>query len=243
MKSTVLTLFIIPFLLVTTFQTPDSTNFGTNPVVLELFTSQGCSSCPPADRLLKDVKSDKVITLSYHVDYWNYIGWKDPFSNEEFTRKQRRYGNKFYSSTIYTPQLVVNGREHFVGSDKRKLQQKIKQYSTKKSESHISILKASTNDTKVDFDYVIEDLKPNDNLRIVLVIDERKTSVKRGENRNKVLVNNNIVVAEQKFKLDKSSGSGVILIPKIVEANDNLSLVLILENDTMDITTAAQKSL
>ena len=89
-------------------------------VVLELFTSQGCSSCPPADALLNEVKykysNNQVIALSYHVDYWNYIGWKDPFSKKEFSDKQRAYSSKFYSNSIYTPQIVVNGKEHFVGS-------------------------------------------------------------------------------------------------------------------------------
>lgn len=243
MKSTLLTLFIIPFLLGTTINTDGDPVLADTPVVLELFTSQGCSSCPPADKLLKDVKSDNIIALSYHVDYWNYIGWNDPFSKKEFTNKQRKYGSKFYSSTIYTPQLVVNGKEHFVGSDRQKLKQKIAKHSKNTSKTKIEILKTSKKDAVVNFDYSLEGLAPNQNLRVVLVIDERVTSVKRGENRNRTLVNNNIVVAEQKFKADELTKTGAIIIPDLVKPEDNLSLVLILENDSLDITTATQKSL
>lgn len=89
-------------------------------VVLELFTSQGCSSCPAADVQLEEAKKnypERVFALSYHVDYWNYIGWEDPFSKKAYTFKQREYNQKFRSSSNYTPQLVVNGKEHFGGSD------------------------------------------------------------------------------------------------------------------------------
>ena len=243
MKSTVLTLFILPFLLSVTFNTENKDIVTENPVVLELFTSQGCSSCPPADKLLKEVKSDNVIALSYHVDYWNYIGWKDPFSKESFTNKQRKYGTKFYSNSIYTPQLVVNGKEHFVGSNRLKLKSKIEAYSKVKSRSTISLSKVKNENGIVKFSYDINNLQANENLRIVLVINERKTSIKRGENRNRELVNSNIVVSEQQFKINKSSGEGSILIPEIVNKNDELSVVLILENDTLDINTAAQKKI
>lgn len=243
MKPTVLTLFILTFLLGIKFQPKSEIVLEKNPVVLELFTSQGCSSCPLADNLLKEVKSDDVIALSYHVDYWNYIGWKDPFSKKEFTNKQREYGSKFYSSTIYTPQLVVNGREHFVGSDASKLEKKISQYSKVTAESNLKILNTKSEDGIVNFDYQIEGLKENDNLRVILVINERITSVKRGENRNRTLINNNIVVAEQKFKTIKASGKGSIIIPEIVIDSDELSLVLILENEGLDINAATQTSL
>jgi hypothetical protein len=79
--------------------------------------------------LLKDVNNNdstsQVLALSYHVDYWNYIGWKDPFSRTEFSDLQRLYGRKFNSSSIYTPQMVINGKEHFVGSNEGILMSKI----------------------------------------------------------------------------------------------------------------------
>lgn len=92
------------------------------PVVIELFTSQGCSSCPPADRLLTRLArdpnlKDRVIPLSFHVDYWNYIGWTDPFSSKRWSERQQGYARAFRSNRIYTPQLVVSGRTGLNGSD------------------------------------------------------------------------------------------------------------------------------
>ncbi len=88
------------------------------PVVIELFTSQGCSSCPPADRLLTRLAGDpRVIPLSFHVDYWNYIGWTDPFSSKRWSERQEAYARAFRSNRIYTPQLVVSGRTGLNGSD------------------------------------------------------------------------------------------------------------------------------
>ncbi|MEO1083852.1 MAG: DUF1223 domain-containing protein [Acidobacteriota bacterium] len=90
------------------------------PVVVELFTSQGCSSCPPADRLFSRLEGD-VIPLAFHVDYWNHLGWRDPFSDPRWSERQRRYGGTFERGYVYTPQLVVNGRAEAIGSDRRKV--------------------------------------------------------------------------------------------------------------------------
>jgi hypothetical protein len=100
------------------------------PVVLELFTSQGCSSCPPADRLLTRLAQDaklqgKVLPLSFHVDYWDYIGWRDPFASPRWSERQRDYARAFRSSRIYTPQLVVNGRTECVGSNEELVRKQI----------------------------------------------------------------------------------------------------------------------
>jgi hypothetical protein len=89
------------------------------PVIVELFTSQGCSSCPPADALLSELdQQSNVIVLSEHVDYWNNLGWRDPFSSAKFSERQQRYARRFQLRGVYTPQMVVNGRKEFVGSDR-----------------------------------------------------------------------------------------------------------------------------
>ena len=86
--------------------------------VIELFTSQGCSSCPPADALFEKLSGDRsILTLSYPVDYWDYLGWKDTFARSDFTARQRAYAAQRGDRAVYTPQAVVNGRAHVVGSD------------------------------------------------------------------------------------------------------------------------------
>ncbi|TAL43473.1 MAG: DUF1223 domain-containing protein, partial [Chitinophagaceae bacterium] len=100
---------------------------GTNDgfALVELFTSEGCSSCPPADELIEEVQEKysgkNVIALSYHVDYWDRLGWKDPFSSADFTNRQEYYGGIFRLNSIYTPQAVINGETEFVGSNSAKL--------------------------------------------------------------------------------------------------------------------------
>lgn len=242
MKQLFLLIFMIPLI----FQGNEKDSY--EPVVvLELFTSQGCSSCPRADEILKNVKhtedNSKVITLSYHVDYWNYIGWKDPFSKKAYTEKQQRYGQKFYSNRIYTPQLVVNGKEHFVGSKQDVLQNKLTSYLKAETTNAISISNSKVKNGKVHFNYEVEGNIENKQLRFVLVINERTTEVKRGENRNRTIKNSNVVIAEIQEDIVSKSGEGTLLIPELVKETDQLRVVALVETENLDIVAGAQMEL
>ncbi|SHH09637.1 DUF1223 domain-containing protein [Flagellimonas flava] len=215
-------------------------------VVLELFTSQGCSSCPPADVLLNKAKKqfpETVFALSYHVDYWNYIGWKDPFSKSVYTKKQRDYNRKFRYSSNYTPEMVVNGREHFVGSNASKLFTKVDAYKNRNSANKVLLTNVKQSGGTIDFEYSVLGDVDTKLLRTVLVLDERTTSVTRGENRNRTLKNSNIVVAEDYIPLSAREGKGVLSVPEIVRGNDKLTLIALVEADNLDITAAAKVGL
>lgn len=242
MKHILLTLFMIPLF----FSSEKLENYP--PVtVLELFTSQGCSSCPPADELLTQIQNkdtpEDIIVLSYHVDYWNYIGWKDPFSQVAFSNKQRLYSQKFNSSSIYTPQVVINGKTHFVGSNTSTMNIKLKEYAKVSAENKIEISEVKIEKDNISFNYDIFGVLKNKSIRIVLVIEERITEIGRGENRNRTLKNSNIVVSESISKLKTDKGTYSIQIPKLVNKSDTLKLITIIQNADLDIVGGASVNL
>src|SRR6187397_2274822 len=128
--------------------------------LIELFTSEGCSSCPAADVALEEIQkkyNDKnVLILSYHVDYWNKLGWKDIFSDVSFTQRQEYYSNIFRLNNIYTPQAVVNGEKEFLGSNKSKLISSIEEQLNEKSPVYIKLNVVQNAEGKIDVQYSVE---------------------------------------------------------------------------------------
>ena len=165
-------------------------------LVLELFTSQSCSSCPPADAVLSDYvieQNANVIALAFHVDYWNRLGWKDPFSKTEFSERQREYAQIFNSRNVYTPQIVINGKYELVGSKKNEIAaivaKEIKL--TKKEQIFFESITLINNLLSLK----VNSLNPDNNniINIALVKKKEFTNIKRGENSGLQQINHNIV--------------------------------------------------
>ena len=159
---------------------------GRVPVLLELFTSEGCSSCPPADRLLETLDREQpvskadLVVVSEHVDYWNHLGWSDPFSSAAFSARQRDYAARLKTGEVYTPQLVVDGQKEFVGSDRSKAFAVIGQ-----SAHDPKIAIAITADRSGTVHVTAPALEPGArkaDLFVVLASDRMRSDVKRGEN-------------------------------------------------------------
>jgi hypothetical protein len=169
---------------------------GRVPVLLELFTSEGCSSCPPADRLLEildekqPVSGADLIVLSEHVDYWDRLGWKDPFSSSQFTSRQQDYTNRYNFDGVYTPQLVLDGRYGFVGSDGRAASAAI-QRAIREPKIPLAISNASRNGSQVTAHIEVpadQSLKSVRGMLYVALADNRQEShVARGENGGRTL--------------------------------------------------------
>jgi len=158
-------------------------------VVVELFTSQGCSSCPPADRFLGELaKRDDVLALSMHVDYWDYIGWKDPFASPDNTTRQRLYARRFGLGYVYTPQMVVDGYTETTGSNRPAVMNGIAQA---KAMPGLNLALARTDGgARVD----LPAGEPDQAVVYALLIDRhQETNVRRGENGGRKLGHSNVV--------------------------------------------------
>ncbi len=166
--------------------------------LVELFTSEGCSSCPPADEALQEIQkkyNDKnVLVLAYHVDYWDKLGWKDIFSNALFTERQEYYSDIFRLNSIYTPQAIVNGEKEFTGSNKNKLISSIDEQLNEKPAASIKLKTDPGNSGKIELSYSTEGSNSKDEQLILLLVQKMATNkIKRGENEGRTLHHINIV--------------------------------------------------
>jgi hypothetical protein len=159
-------------------------------ILVELFTSEGCSDCPPADDLLRRIDRKQtdsgqlIVGISEHVTYWNYLGWSDPFSLEIYSQRQSAYGNRFGLDSVYTPQMVVNGSEQFVGSDSASLAKALRREEEQQTSTALNILSANVAHGALSVTYSATGDFPSPGLDLVAVLadDADHSTVSRGEN-------------------------------------------------------------
>jgi hypothetical protein len=228
------------------------------PVVVELFTSEGCSSCPPADALLakldqQPISGIEVIALSEHVDYWNHLGWMDAFSSPLYSARQQQYASRFKMESVYTPQMVINGRAESLGSDSSKVRSIIEDV----AKSSVVAVRVERTESRSDdptdavrvftmVDSIPASLKKVP-LELVLAITESglSSSVSNGENAGRMLKHTGVVRSMTRIAdIDphKARGYSATLMTQVAR-NWNLSrlrAVLFLQSrDTLAIVGAA----
>ena len=212
--------------------------------VVELFTSEGCSSCPPADKLLAaTLKNEypggqKVFGLAFHVDYWNRLGWRDSFSTKQFSGRQAMYVAGLGLNGAYTPQMVVNGTTEFVGSDKSSLNKALLQALHTKSTTAFSALKATFHNNSLSVSYALKGDISNSRVNVALVLIHAATAVKAGENRGLKLEHTNIV---NQFVSAKAQPNGTLELEHIpaTEQSNLMVIAYVQQNAGLQITGAA----
>ena len=216
---------------------PIKTNGTFEPVaVIELFTSQGCSSCPPADALLAQTIADtkksgkKIFALSFHVDYWNRLGWTDPFSNKDYSARQSNYVSTFALDGAYTPQMIVNGSEQFVGSENSSLATALTNALNTKAAINFKTLTANyNNDKTIKLQYALEGDVAGNTINFALVSLSETTIVKRGENGGRTLTNENVV---RQLTTKKADSAGEVEFANTSGlAKDNISVVAFVQQE------------
>ncbi len=213
--------------------------------VIELFTSQGCSSCPPADALLAQTiaaaktNGKKIFALSFHVDYWNRLGWADPFSNAAYSARQSSYVSHFGLDGAYTPQMIVNGNKEFVGSDNSLLTQSLADALKTKAEINFTSLNATFAEGKpITVNYTTEGNIAGAKINFALVSLNETTNVKRGENGGRTLTNEN-VVRQWVTKTANNSGEITFANPPVSAKNNTAIVAFVQEDKSFKITGAA----
>ena len=243
MKNKIITLFSLA-LLITTISFKSTPQF--EPVaVIELFTSQGCSSCPPADRLLaqtiNDAKKDgkKVFALSFHVDYWNRLGWADPFSNKKYSQRQSEYAATMQLQSVFTPQMIVNGSSEFVGSNESSLERALDKSLNTKPTANFKILESTLqigNPTHVK--YELDGNYAKCKINFALVSLNETTLIKRGENGGRILKNENVV---RQFISTPAHANGEISFDSYpVPASSNMAIIAYIQRSDLKIIGAAR---
>ncbi len=208
--------------------------------VVELFTSEGCSSCPPADRLLVDLAGrddPRLLPLAFHVDYWNRLGWTDPFSDAAYSRRQRAYARAFGSGRVYTPQLIVNGRRELVGSRRREAQAAVEQALEQPAQALVHVHADATGET-VSVVYGVEDAPEGAVLHLALVQRQAEQAVPRGENGGKTLHHANVVRVFE--TVSAGTGTRSLALPGGLRPAEVAVIAYVQDPATMQVYGAAQ---
>lgn len=176
--------------------------------VVELFTSQGCASCPPADALLTSLaERGDVVALAYHVDYWDYIGWADTFGDKDFSDRQRAYAKSWGSSRIFTPQMVINGEEGVVGSRREAVQDAV-------ASAQLPLtVKLSADDTMLKLVVPADSTLENASIWVVRYLDRADVLIEKGENAGKTMVYTQVVVGRQLVGAWEAATGAVVKLP------------------------------
>jgi hypothetical protein len=188
---------------------PAAAQPGTRPAaVVELFTSQGCASCPPADALLTELAGrDDVVALAYHVDYWDYMGWPDTFGAEANSNRQRAYASRWGSSRIYTPQMIVNGETGVVGSKRHEVTKAL-------AEAALSLpvalsVEAGVLSVSIEGQAGLEEAM----IWLVTYLDAAEIAIERGENEGRSILYSHVVTGRQALGVWEPGSGAQIRIP------------------------------
>jgi hypothetical protein len=212
--------------------------------VLELFTSEGCSSCPPADALLSKIQKEyggkAVYILAYHVDYWDRLGWKDAFSSADFSKRQFQYGDWLHLSPIYTPQLIINGETQFLGSDETAIRKAISEQLAANPSSTL-MLQARPEEKVLRVEYQVAPVVKGSRVLIALIQKSALSKVERGENAGLLLPHVQIVRTLLTGKSD-ANGNGVLKmdLPKGFDMQNGEVIALVQDQQSGEILSAAR---
>ena len=212
--------------------------------LVELFTSEGCSSCPAAEAVLADVHQkykDNVYVMEFHVDYWNYLGWEDVYSAKTYSQRQQRYVQALHLNSAYTPQAVVNGKSEVVGSNRQRLQALIDDNLGRAQTGQIQ-LSAKASGGNVVIAYTVANAG-NAVLNIALVQKKALTDVRKGENSGKKLAHLNVVRDLKTLPLAQSSGSLSIPLLKGMQASGFTIIAWTQDKKTLVISDAAETAI
>lgn len=214
-------------------------------VVVELFTSQGCSSCPPADSALRQIAATAeesalpVYVLSFHVDYWNQLGWTDPYSQAAFSERQRAYASAWRSKRVYTPQMIVGGQTEFVGSNKAKAHEAITKALTQAVKNRLELqTNIADADGVLTAQYKIMGPLGRSVLNLALVDSPTANNVPRGENAGRELTHVNVVRALHTLEVTEAEGTIELAIPQGMQASKWMLIAYLQDRKSLAILAA-----